>query len=536
MAKRKAGRPPAPPPGRRFPEWFPHALGLAVLAIAIYANSVPNGFVGDDQFQLLRNPLITDPGKIPQILGSSVWAFLGLPGNYYRPLQFLVYLLLYQCAGFHAAAFHLFMVLLHAGNTVLLFLLVRRLAAGRVALAAAALFAAHPIHTEVVDWIAALPDLMLTTLVLAGVLVLVRQGAAPRGWQIFGHCACYLLALLTKETGVMLLPLYAGFGFFYLGRRWSEFRRNAGLYAAMMAAFGVYLAMRGNALGGLAPGQQSFIHLGPEGFALSVVVTAAQYVAALLFPADLNYFHVFHPTHAVTVEFLFSAMALAALAALLLRSRTPLIAYGVFWMAAAIAPPLNLTGVGPNVFAERYLYLPSAGFCWIAGWAWDWLAGRRLLWARTVGAVVLLACALKAMARNRDWRDNFTMVQITVRQSPTAGWVHDALASEYVERDAFDQALEHERLAVRYDPDVALFQMKLGYLLMRNDPRAAIAAFEKVVALEPAAAKGHCDLGMAFEAAGDLQQAAREYERALQLQPQLREAQEGYRRASAGLR
>lgn len=140
------------------------------------------------------------------------------------------------------------------------------------------------------------------------------------------------------------------------------------------------------------------------------------------------------------------------------------------------------------------------------------------------------------MARNRDWRDNFTMVQITVRQSPTAGWVHDALASEYVERDAFDQALEHERLAVRYDPDVALFQMKLGYLLMRNDPRAAIAAFEKVVALEPAAAKGHCDLGMAFEAAGDLQQAAREYERALQLQPQLREAQEGYRRASAGLR
>ena len=536
MAKRKGARAAAPKSKRRFPEWAPAAAALATLAIAIYANSISNGFVTDDKWQLLKNPLVTGANQIPRIFGSSVWAFLGVTGNYYRPLQFLVYLLLYQVAGFHAAAFHLFMVLLHAGATVLLYLLVRRLAAGRVAFAAAALFAVHPVHTEVVDWIAALPDLMLTALALFGVLLLARQEGAPRGLRILGHCGLYLLALLTKETGVMLAPLYAGFGFFCLGRGWKEFRSNAGLYAAMAATFGVYLMMRGAALGGLAPDQQAYFHLGLADFLLSAVVTAAQYPAMLLFPAGLSYFHVFHPTHGLTPGFVISALALLALGALFLRARTALVSYGAFWMAATIAPALNVTGIGPNVFAERYLYLPSAGFCWIAGWAWDWLAVKQPQLARISAAVVLFAGALHVVARNRDWRDDFTLLQVTVRQAPDSGFIQDALAAVYVERDAFDKALEHERLAVQYEPDRPVYRKKLGYILLGKDPRAAVAEFEKVMALQPGVAASHFDLGLAFEAAGDAKQALDEYGKTLQLQPQFREAKERYERVQANLR
>ena len=46
-------------------------------------------------------------------------------------------------------------------------------------------------------------------------------------------------------------------------------------------------------------------------------------------------------------------------------------------MLATLAPVLNVTGVGQNVFAEHYLYLPSAAFAWIAGVAWQWWAERR---------------------------------------------------------------------------------------------------------------------------------------------------------------
>jgi tetratricopeptide (TPR) repeat protein len=537
MAKRKSSRPadPKTQPRRAFPQWLP-AAALAGLAIAVYANSLANGFVGDDRFQLLRNPLVKDLGGIPRIFGSGVWSFLGVTGNYYRPLQFLVYLLIYQCAGFNAAAFHLFMVLLHAGNTVLLFFFVRRWAASRIAWAAAALFAVHPVHTEPVDWIAALPDLMLTTFVLTGLLLFARQHGAPHGLRILEHCGIYLLALWTKETGVTMLPLYAGFGFFCLGRRWNEFRRNAALYAAMIAAFSLYLAMRIRALGSLTPRQHAFFHLGPADFALSVVVAAAQYLRTLLLPLGLNYFHVFHPTQSVTPRFLISAAALAVVAALFLRPRTPLVSYGIFWTAAALAPALNLTGVGQNVFTERYLYLPSAGFCCVAAWAWAWCAERKPDWANPAGAAILVVCAVAVIARNRDWHDNFTMLQVTVRQSPDSGWLHDALAGELVQRDAFDEAIGHQRLAVRYDPGMALYHKKLGYMLMGKDNRGAIAEFQKVDALEPGVAANHYDLAAAFESAGDAKDAAEEYKKALDLQPQFPAAKQGYERVEGRLR
>ena len=67
-----------------------------------------------------------------------------------------------------AFSFHLVTILLHAGSTLLVYAVARRcLTDGRTAAASAALFAAHPIHTEVVDWIAAFPDAFVTAVVLA---------------------------------------------------------------------------------------------------------------------------------------------------------------------------------------------------------------------------------------------------------------------------------------------------------------------------------------------------------------------------------
>jgi hypothetical protein len=459
---------------------------LLAIALAVFANSLANDFVGDDKDQLLGNPVVTNH-QLVRALSTGVWTFRGGKSNYYRPLQLVVYILFHALFGVHAFPFHLFSVLLHTANCVLVYRLTQQIVdRPRAALAGALLFAVHPIHTEVVDWIAAYPDLMLTTVVLVGMRLFVRKNESLRAPQIAVHCALYLAALLLKETGVMMVALYVAFERVCLGRKWVDLKRNAMLYGAMAATFALYIAARWKSMGSPAPAEGMFFQFTPVQFALSVVVTAAQYAGRLIFPGDLNYFHVFHPTMVIDGAFLISLVAVAALAVVASLRATPLaIRYGLVWMALSLAPALNLVGVGQNVFAERYLYLPSVGFAWVAGWAWSWCVARQPAAAWAAGIAILGAFSWQTATRNLDWRDDLTMLRKTVQQAPDAGIMHNNLAGLYVHRDAFDLALQEEREAVRCEPRSGLFHRQYGMLLALHDPGQAMRELETAVRLEP---------------------------------------------------
>jgi hypothetical protein len=518
MARRKSSRkaaPDTPPPApvHTLPQWLAPA-SIAALAFALYANSLGNGFITDDQFQILSNPIVTGAQSLTSAFGSGVWSFLGYRGNYYRPLQFVIYGLIYRAFGPGPLAYHALMVLLHALNSVLVYFAARRLfsgSAGRaVAWIAAALFAAHSIHTEAVDWIAALPDVFTTTLTLTGLCAFAAEEASPNALQTAMHCALFLAALFTKETGAVAPVLYAAYQ--WLCRK----RGNRAMYAGMLAVFAVYLGLRIHALGGLAPAQQTFFHLTAAVFALSAIVLAAHYCAALVWPAGLNFFHVFHPVQGVSAVLILALVALAALAwaAWHWRARQPLAAFALVWIAAPIVPALNISGVGQNVFAERYLYLPSVGFCVLAALGWQWLETSRPLWARLAACAVLVALSTTTIARNRDWKDDFTLLQITLKQSPDAGYLHNLMAGAWVQRDQFQRALEEQRLAVRYEPKSAVFRKNLGNILLGFDPAAAAREFQAAIAIQPGSAELHSDLALAYQTLGRAAEAAAEFAQA----------------------
>jgi hypothetical protein len=449
-----------------------------------------NDFVGDDKDQLLGNPVVTGH-RITQAISTGVWAFRHANTNYYRPLQILVYMLFHAVFGFHAVPFHLFSVLLHAVNSVLVYRLGSQITGRpRAALASALLFAVHPIHTEVVDWIAAYPDLMVTSILLFGMWRFTRQKGPLRPLAIAGYSGIYLAALATKETGVMLPLLFLAYERICLSRRLPELKRKLPLYYAMLAVLGIYLVARRWALGSLAPAEHLFFQLTPLEFASSVVVIAAQYAGKLIFPGGLNFFHVFHPTMGFSLEFWIALAVLAAVAAAAVWRRTPAaMTFGIVWTALCLAPALNLTGVGQNVFAERYLYLPSAGFAWMAGLAWAWSAERHAAAAWAAGIAILCASSWQTLLRNADWRDDLTMLRKTVAQSPDAGIVHNNLAGLYVHRDEFDLALEQEREAVRCEPRSEIFHKQFGMLLELRDPRGAAREFEIASRLDPSDAE-----------------------------------------------
>jgi hypothetical protein len=76
---------------------------LAVVAIAVYANSTGGEFVYDDTRQILRNPLIQNNALIGKALSSDVWAFKGdgtvVASNYWRPTFTAWHILNYRLFG-----------------------------------------------------------------------------------------------------------------------------------------------------------------------------------------------------------------------------------------------------------------------------------------------------------------------------------------------------------------------------------------------------------------------------------------------------
>ena len=163
--------------------------------------------------------------------------------------------------------------------------------------------------------------------------------------------------------------------------------------------------------------------LSPFEFVLSVVVTAAEYLGKLVAPVNLNYFHVFEATRSFDLKFIVSLSAIVALAGAFfaLRRRAAvqaesipqpaLLAYGIWWIAITLALPLNITHVGENVFAERYLYLPSVGFVWIAAIAWGWVLKRNQTVAYAAGALLVGGFSWATISRNRDWHDDLSLMQ-----------------------------------------------------------------------------------------------------------------------------
>ena len=145
---------------------------LFVLAAFTFLPSLRNGFVNlDDNVYVDENANV-----LGGLTWASVrWAFTNLEAGFWHPMTWLSLLLDCRLFGMRAGGYHLTALLLHAANTVLVFLLFRRMtgATWRSAFVAA-LFAVHPLHVEPVAWVSSRKDVLSTFFGLLALLFYAR--------------------------------------------------------------------------------------------------------------------------------------------------------------------------------------------------------------------------------------------------------------------------------------------------------------------------------------------------------------------------
>jgi Flp pilus assembly protein TadD len=423
------------------------ALGVVLLTIAAYANSVDNGFVWDDHEQIVMNPYVKANAPLAPLFTADVrFAHQGpsLQTKAFRPFQMVTYRFIATAFGNNASAFHAtsiaFAALGAIGALLLFWLLTGRVT---VAFIAAALFAVHPVHTEAVDWIAALPDLGAGLCILfAFVFFLAAQRTqriATKIWWTLS-IAAFLKGLLWKETAIVFPLLVVAYGMTLQMPKPEDMQRRVTHALKLSSPFWLglllYLWVRHEVLGALTAGARDW--------SLSVVetiLTTGQlflaYWGKLLFPASLNAYVLLHPVHSVTslaaIAIVVGIVVIIAGVVLLLR-RAPLAGFSALWVCILLLPGLNLSALGRNAFAERYLYAASAGFCLLLVLAGDWLASRlpvRYRKASWLTATILILGLFTAqtVARASDWKDDAALFNETLKQSPDAPFVHVMVAA-----------------------------------------------------------------------------------------------------------
>ena len=509
--------------------------GLLLLALLVYCNTLLNGFVYDDHFQVEQNPYVQSFKYVDRIFTTTVWSFQGSEGktNYYRPLMtfgFLVCSKVFQSFPF---GFHLVNVLLNCVVVWLVFLACSMLFLDEIAaLAAATIFALHPIHTEVVAWVAAVTELEMAVFYLASFIFFLRLGSLPSKQRTTSGilmCACFALALLSKEQAVTLAALATIYEHFYRSDRettgWkTKMYRYGGFWVIAIA----YLVFRITVLGALAPVRQHADVSWPQAF-LSAFGLVGQYVAKLFWPHPLLAFYVFRKSIALSEPRVLAGTGVGGLAVALFicfwkRARN--YSFAVIWIALTLAPVLNARWMATNVFTERYLYLPSVGFCALLAGGFVYLFRRadsigRWRWILAAAAIALFVFAAgEIVARNRDWRDDFTLLSRTLAVEPHASYMRTDLGVLKWNSHREAEAEREWRLALADMPDnpVALSNLGMAMLQQKHYEEAA-TYLQEAIALRPRYAAPHTHLAGVYAARGDNARAEAEFRRAVEIYP-----------------
>ncbi|MFH1723148.1 MAG: hypothetical protein ABII00_00860 [Elusimicrobiota bacterium] len=425
------------------PRRSPPLAGFLIgsVAFAAYVPTLSGGFLLDDRFYILANETLRHPALWFRFLYDplSVLAYPELARQVYRPAIGLYFGMLRLAGGENPYWYHLAALLLHAANTILLFLLARRLLARATlpAAAAALLFALHPAQAESVAYVGNAPTLLATALALAALLA---YGATPARRAL--SAASFAMALLCRESAAFLLPILPAFDRLFAPQdeSWRGRLRRWAPYAGIFAA---YLAARTAVLGRIA--QRDPWEGDWATHAVLALRGLLQDLAIAFWPARLRVCYSFPETASLTAEALLASgilAAAAAAAALGLRRRSPA-GFAGAWFLAALLPVSNIIPLDA-LAADRFLYAPLIGVGLLWGWALARL--RPPAPAACLAALTLAAAAgLASLERQLAWRDGFILdlaAHATAPEDPCTGL---NLSAHYYNWSMLDRA---ESLAI----------------------------------------------------------------------------------------
>jgi tetratricopeptide (TPR) repeat protein len=398
------------------------ALIVTAIAVSVYIPSLSGGFAWE----------VAGPAAGG---GEDAKYFPFFDDSHDRPLADASARLDARLWGPNPAGYHLTNVLLHGINTLLVFLLAARVMGNHPAtVLAGLLFALHPVNTEAVSWISARPELLLTLFFISCFLCFIYYLETGRPWALAAGGLFLLLSALSGRVALMFPVL----GLAWAAAKGEDINRRRLAVALLFSAFVIAAWLFISAGGGLPlPGEALLQRLG------HVASCLGYYMEKLAVPQGLSI------VPAVQENPLYTILAVLpfALAALLYSEGAGRGAFLIAWILITLFPSLLVVLWNvDNPLSERYLYLPSAGFCLLLALPLAAFGNRKRLLA--VAAVpLLLFYLIGTLMRVGVWRDDLAVWEDALKKNPGSSLVRLNLGVALMREGLHEKALEEFSLA-----------------------------------------------------------------------------------------
>ena len=511
---------------------------LVVITLAAYYPATGHGFLDyDDQEYVTNNPKVTQGLS----WAGVIWAFASFHSANWHPVTWLSHMTDVELFGLKPAGHHWVNLLLHAANSVLLFLLLQFLTKSRWRCAiVAALFALHPLHVESVAWVSERKDVLSTFFGLLCSLAYCRyvkdreltssagtqttEAARPyRPWRYYWLAVALLaLGLMSKPMLVTLPLLLLALDYWPLQRQWN-WRRLVleKLPFAMLAAASSLVTLQAQGHTGAV---QPLAFLSVTARASNALISYVRYLGKTFWPFDLAAPYA-HPWRWELAQVLGAGVLLLGLTVgvIWMRRRFPFLAFGWFWFVVSLIPVIGIVQVGDQAMADRYMYLPMVGLlvgliwggCELCGW-------RRLtLGPGLIAALLLLGCGLRARNQVWHWRSTESLFRHAVTVTDRNWLAGLYLANELSKQGRVAEAIAAYRKVVEIRPKSVDAWLNLGFLLTRTQSWGeALDCFEAALRVRPTDVEARHNLAGVLIQLGRYDEALQHFKVVLAARPQ----------------
>ena len=525
-----------PPSYRKANRYF--ALIFFILAFVLYGNTILNKWAVDDEY-VTHNDLVRQGFKaIPTILTTP---YLIQQGNIasrsadYRPIVKITFAIEYQLLGEKPGASHWINVLIYFALSWLLFTVLRRLFRNYNILfpfLVTVIFMSHPIHTEVVNNLKNLDELLAFLFGLVGLHFFLRWADRHKiRYFILGLCS-FFLGYFSKTSVIPFLFIYVLTLYFFTDIKPSRLGLVFGvvLLVGLVAHFLPKLFLPG------ASRMFSYIE-NPLYFEKDLWLrigtgfyTILYYIRLLVYPYPLVYYYGYNMVPVTNLANIWVVISIIICIGILLYSLVKFrekhtLSYAILFYFLAIGMYSNFFIPVVGIVAERFVFVASVSFCIILVWVIFTIlkTDPKNLTIEIEARIkifgliflVLIPYGFLIITRNPDWRNLLDLYKTDIRKQEHSakdnlqfgGYLmkmvyQDENFLRYGEVNQFllMTMISHFRQALKIYPKNYQTLNDLGtvYLYMAKKYDSAQIFLEKAIALDPKLQPSWVNLGMTY--------------------------------------